>query len=171
MAILEPIQDQRPHSATTEQHAALMGRVADCFRINGATPEQAEAMAEIDRIFAASPDRAGLAQRVLDLIEADRCQLLDGQCTEHTNDHGEIIHRGPESSITAGNQVDLLPFHLVQWGNDKPYIVYGWEADELDLSGVDAAIEAEQKHLAALVEARAHLAEAIQTYDAKGVGE
>lgn len=88
----------------------------------------------------------------------ETCPALGGLCVEHEDDFGDIIHTGPEAAVTAGDSAGLVPIHLVKWGNDKPYIVYGWDAIELDVAAADEAIAAHRKHYAAFIADRTTLA-------------
>ncbi len=132
-----------------------------------ATPQQEAAMAEIDQILADADDPAAVAASVLERIEEERaakgCDLLDGQCQRHTDDHGEIIHRGQLHRASGGEDDNLLTHGLMQWNDDEPRLEFigGGYWPDLGLPEADTLIAAVEKQLASLRDCRAHLAAAL----------
>jgi hypothetical protein len=141
--------------------AAVLDRAADSIREHGATPELAETMRQVTRGVAESGDVAGAGVRLLNAVDTATCTVLAGQCVEHEIDCDDFIHSGQEVTLDVGEHTDLLPFVLRKWGDGQPYIAYGLDCRELDVAGADAVIDAELRHVAALIDARNHLAAAL----------
>jgi hypothetical protein len=94
------------------------------------------------------------------------CTALGGQCVEHEDDHGEIIHKGPEHTAAGPYGDHLLTHQLMQFGNAAPTLIYvdnfGWS--DLNSAAVDSLIADTQKQLGSLCKARQHLAAAEQQW-------